>query len=345
MNYNMKIQNTELASGVSVIICSHNGAKKLAETIKHLMYQKVQNNIAWEIIYVDNASSDNSIDIVKSTWNQEINPTVPLHILREERAGKYFALFSGVQHANFEYFIICDDDNWLASNYVETVYNILSSDSNIGACGGISIPVFEKEDQVVPVWITRDFDRYALGAQGKTSGDITQRKQLWGAGMASKTNIYKQIYDAHPSIFLADENTGHFIAEDTEYCVRLVLRGFNLYFDDKLAIRHFVPDERLTEAYNKKLNERIHLASPTIEYYNFSTKIYGTLGANFFNRIRLRIITPIRYLFAKAAFKKKKHKTIFYLLYPSFFQKNPILEKIKSFVEDPNLPSGIYSKR
>ena len=49
--------------GISVIVCCYNSAERLTETIKHLAGQNVPHYIPWELIVVDNASTDNTAEI------------------------------------------------------------------------------------------------------------------------------------------------------------------------------------------------------------------------------------------------------------------------------------------
>ena len=46
--------------GVSIVICCHNSAKLLPRTLEHLRAQEVDSTIPWEVIVVDNASTDNT---------------------------------------------------------------------------------------------------------------------------------------------------------------------------------------------------------------------------------------------------------------------------------------------
>ena len=48
-----------MASGISVIICCYNSSLRLDETLKHLINQKTH-GFNWELIVVDNASTDNT---------------------------------------------------------------------------------------------------------------------------------------------------------------------------------------------------------------------------------------------------------------------------------------------
>jgi glycosyltransferase involved in cell wall biosynthesis len=71
--------------GVSVAICSHNGEKRLPRTIAHLKRQKVVNGLKWEVLLIDNASSDHTAAVVRQCWNDDA--PAPLRIIHEPRLG------------------------------------------------------------------------------------------------------------------------------------------------------------------------------------------------------------------------------------------------------------------
>ena len=55
--------------GISIIICCYNSAKRLHETLKHLALQQVSDTIHWEVILVNNNSTDATTQIALEIWN------------------------------------------------------------------------------------------------------------------------------------------------------------------------------------------------------------------------------------------------------------------------------------
>src|SRR3990170_1945792 len=111
--------------GVSIIICCHNGADRLPETIRHIAMQRVPAYIPWELIIIDNGSTDESGLVARGEW-QKHRANTYMRIVKESTLGLSYARARGFKEARYEYVILCDDDNWLDEGYVFNVYNILS---------------------------------------------------------------------------------------------------------------------------------------------------------------------------------------------------------------------------
>ncbi|WP_457287266.1 glycosyltransferase [Pedobacter sp. UYP24] len=299
-------------TGVSVIVCTFNGAERITETINHLANQIVPDQIHWEVILADNGSTDNSIEIAKAEW--EKHTPLPLSIVKESQPGKLFALQKAVSTANYEYIIICDDDNWLASDYVAKVFQTLFLSPEISALGGFGFPAI-KPGTTLPNWFAKYQYAYAVGPQAKSTGFLNPRKYLWGAGMATRRSVYLKIYEKHPS-FLIDEKYKNILSsEDTEYCLRLSLRDYRLYYDGTLTYHHFISDERIENSYRDKLLQGFLNSDEILRKYHTALRMkYKTKGKPYMS-LYLLITSLLMLLFTINKSKKSIAKdTIFYLL-------------------------------
>jgi glycosyltransferase involved in cell wall biosynthesis len=236
--------------GVSIIICSFNGALRLPETLKHLANQVVF-SVKWEVILVSNKSTDNTIKVARETWSN-LNCQTPLIIIDEPNPGKSNALKNGAFRAKYDYFIVCDDDNWLDPGYVQTSFEIMQGNSRIGVLGGDSVAVCETSP---PQWFEAKKCYYAVGKQGEHSGDATARWFLWGAGSVLRKKVFLYFINAGLSNLLGgrkgnDDLTG---GEDVEICKWYILAGYKLWYDNRLKIKHYITMDRLTESYFEKL--------------------------------------------------------------------------------------------
>jgi len=237
--------------GISVIVCCYNSAKRLSKTLSFLLNQKTVSPVRWEIIIINNNSTDNTEEVAISILSEK-ETSIPYKIVLEKQPGLSHARRRGVYESSFENIIFCDDDNWLHPYYITKVFNKFDSDERIGAIGGYGVPVFE--DNKEPGWFKQYQGAFACGKQGISSSFITkERSYLFGSGLAVRKSILLEIY--RENLLKLSDRKGQSINSggDSEICLYVALRGFELYYDEDLKYEHFIQSGRVTWAYIKKL--------------------------------------------------------------------------------------------
>lgn len=252
----------KLKKGITVLICTFNGAKNLPSTLKHLAQQEFK-KIAVEIILVDNASVDNTAEIARKLW-KELNTNIDLRIISEPRKGKDKAIDTGLSEANYQYVIICDDDNWLAKNYVQLSYQIMNENEDIGILGGQGLPA---KTLNLPEWFPSQKTYYAIGKQGLISGEIKHYwpsfRFIWGAGSVINMKAYHLLMKCGFKRVLTYEAEGKIArSEDIELCYSIWLTGYKLWYDRRLIYEHALEQDRLTWL------SLIHIAKISIPAYH-----------------------------------------------------------------------------
>lgn len=242
------------SKGVSVVICCYNSSSRLPKTLEYLSNQIVEGALKWEIIVVDNSSTDETASIAIQEWSK-YDSNVPLRVVKESTPGLTHARKKGVLESQYEYVIFCDDDNWLCPTYLSETYNILINDPTIGALGGWGEPVYDEQPEK---WFIEGnfFSRMATGPQGHESGDVTQSKgYVYGAGMAAPRKLLIQIFE-HEKHYLKDR-TGKLLTGggDVEICYLMRLLGYKIWYSEKLKFQHFMPGSRMTENYLLQLSK------------------------------------------------------------------------------------------
>jgi glycosyltransferase involved in cell wall biosynthesis len=233
-------------SGVSIIICCYNSTPRIKSTLDHLARQTIIGSYPLELIIIDNASTDDLSGVVQEYWRYLGNP-YPLRLIVEKIPGLSFARRRGVLNAMYNYGVFCDDDNWLANDYLQRVIDVFNCNPSIGVIGGASTPVLQQDP---PPWFYSKCSFYAVGIQGEKTGDITQRHFLWGAGMAFRLDVLRSIYLADVNPLLSDrEKKVLSYGGDGEICVWFILLGYRLFYDSELLFQHFIPKARLTHEY------------------------------------------------------------------------------------------------
>src|ERR1051325_8220991 len=89
----------------SVIIATYNRADELVKTLESLT--QLESSGPWEVIIVDNNSSDNTRDVVLERIDSF---PVPLRYVMEREQGRSAALNAGIRIAQGEILAVTDDD-------------------------------------------------------------------------------------------------------------------------------------------------------------------------------------------------------------------------------------------
>ena len=295
----MKTDNKK--EGVSVIVCCYNSSTRIKKTLHALANQRFHSPFLWEIILVDNASTDNTTEISRSIW-KGLNTEIELRIVFESQAGLGNARRKGISEASYQFVLFCDDDNWLDQHYVQGVFDILNNDPAIAACGGIGIPVFETQK---PYWFDDYAEAFALGSQ-EANNENGKILNLYGAGLAINTRILDEL-EMTKFTPLMQGRVGNKLssAEDTELTYAFVLMGYKLYYSQELKFHHYLPKERLSITYLKKLFVAFGNDGPVrnLYYANISNRFFHKQIKNWnfhfilslFRLVKYSIIPPKKY--------------------------------------------------
>lgn len=285
-----------IKKGVSVIVCCYNSVQRIEKTLHALFQQKVTEDISWEIVVVDNASSDNTADLVLSYWEEAGNKT-PLKVVYEGEPGLANARNKGIAEAKYELLVFCDDDNRLDPLYIINAITIFETHSKLAACGGLGRPVFETNTEL-PLWFQEYKEAFAIGPQDqwKENGRILH---LYGAGLVvSKTALLRLYNKGFEPLMTGRQGTKLSSSEDTELTNAFVLAGYELGYSSQLTFEHLLTKERLTLSYLKKLFTAFGADGPVRNmYYSLITKhsTHKKLN-NWFLHFLLSLFRLVKYL-------------------------------------------------
>jgi glycosyltransferase involved in cell wall biosynthesis len=232
--------------GISVIVCCYNSALRLPETLKHLFAQVVNSNINWEIIIINNASTDNTATVALAEYTAS-KSKIPFKIIAEKQEGLIYARIAGLYQSAYAYMVWVDDDNWLQPDYINIAYQVMEDNPHIGILGGIGIPTLQGE---APPWFETYKLAYATGKQAPQPGEIHASGFLYGAGAVIRKAAWLFIIKkGFKSILTGRKGKALLCGEDVELGNAMRIAGFKLWYDERLIFKHFIPPERLTWQY------------------------------------------------------------------------------------------------
>ena len=216
-------------SRVTIIIPNYNGAAFIKKCIDSLKYQSFKD---FEVIVVDNGSSDESKEYLEDLELYENNLNIKV-IYLEENLGFAGGVNVGLYACSSEYVILLNNDTEAFHDYVEKLVNAIEKSNKIFAINPLMINAHDKK------LVDDAGDGYSLLGWGYQIGvgepveDFTKKRTVFSA--CGGAAIYKKsILD---EIGYFDEM--HFAyLEDMDLSFRARLKGYIIGFEPKAKVYH-----------------------------------------------------------------------------------------------------------
>lgn len=230
------------AKTVAVIICCFNSAIRLPETLAHVLDQDIED---LHVIVVDNGSNDRTAEVAREIYDSRNRNNFKLTVVSEPTSGLANARRAGVRASSEDLLIFCDDDNWLSSSYASCARIYMSAHPEAGGVGGAVTPEFEEGPP--PYWFYSHGVNFAVGAQSLEDGDVGARGFLWGAGVVFRGHLLRALYACGVQHLCLGRNGSNLMSgDDAELSKWVLLSGWTLHASAELALKHYMPAERLT---------------------------------------------------------------------------------------------------
>ena len=122
---------------ISIIFPVHNGEEYLAEAIESVISQTDKN---WELLLLDDGSTDNSVELLQSLIKQSADSRVVLH-QNPANLGLPATLNIGISHARGKFICRFDADDIMLSKRLEIQRKFLDNNPHIGIVGSAAIAI------------------------------------------------------------------------------------------------------------------------------------------------------------------------------------------------------------
>lgn len=239
---------------ISCILCTHNPrAAYLGRTLDALRAQTLPPEL-WEFILVDNGSRE------PVCGRFDLSGIPGVRVVEEARPGLTQARLTGFGQARFDLFVLVDDDNVLAPDYLEQALCIAGQYPHLGVFGGRVVGEFEVSP---PKWVRPHLEVLALRGLERSvwSNLYDWRTVPIGAGMVLRADIARAFAEAlaqSPARLLLGRKGGHLSsAEDVDLAYTALDLGYGIGRFTELNLTHLIPKERFDPAYLERLFEGI----------------------------------------------------------------------------------------
>jgi glycosyltransferase involved in cell wall biosynthesis len=234
---------------ITVIVCTSNRSWSLRNTLASLTASSLPAGVEWEVLVVDNNSTDETRTVVETFF-----PRFPDHFryLFEGQPGKSYALNTGIRNARGQVLAFLDDDVLVEPSWLWNLTNALQQHDWSGVSGRTLLA----DRFFPPSWMATE-GPYSMAGILAAKFDLgTQPCELrhlhqppYGANMAFR----KEMFDKY-GLFRTDLGPSPDPAiprpnEDTEFGRRLMLAKEKLGYEPSAVAYHPVPRQRVKKEY------------------------------------------------------------------------------------------------
>ncbi len=230
----------------TVAIPTYNGANRLSKLLECLQNQIHTENFTWEIIVVDNNSTDNTREVVE-TYQKNWQRAYPLKYFLESKQGAGYARQRAIEEAKGKFVGFLDDDNYPLDDWVAKAYAFGRAHPKAGAYGSQIHPLWEVEppknfQRLAPFLAITERGKLPLIYQPKTkllppSAGLVVRKKAW-------------IECVPQQCILTGRIQGNMLTgEDIEVLSYIQKAGWEIWYNPEMEIYHEIPSWRLQKEY------------------------------------------------------------------------------------------------
>jgi glucosyl-dolichyl phosphate glucuronosyltransferase len=234
---------------ISVIICTYNRAATLSRCLAYLAAQRVPEGVGWEVVVVDNNSTDHTSKVVKDAAAKGL----PILYVHEASQGLCYARNRGIENSRGSIIAYIDDDILTDPEWLIGLVSVFQKTGCDAAGGPIHL---ETEGKPLPKWLLPPGWGY-LGHidHGEKMIALDGRKHYpHGGNMAFRREVFDNI--GKFDVRLGRTGNKQFKGEETEYFSRLASRGAKIIYEPKAKVLHLIKPRELTKRHFRILQLR-----------------------------------------------------------------------------------------
>ncbi len=232
--YSLMDPTTE-APHLSIVVSTRNRADDVRQFLERLALTQVRTGTRWELILVDNGSTDGTAAVVQAFV---VPAAFELRYLCELRPGKSHGVNAGIRASRGSIIALTDDDAWVTKGWVQGILDYFHRNPDANCIGGM---VRRAQPDLAKLAIRESPDSLSVDLATFSAMSI----QLIGCNMAVRRSLLERVglFDTQ-----LGPGTGTRAGEDLDFLYRIVADGSQL---------HYVPDIVVFHNHGRRTSEQV----------------------------------------------------------------------------------------
>lgn len=231
---------------VSHIICTYNRATYLSKALEALAHQNYTDFNDFEVVIINNNSTDNTRQVVDSFEMQY--PHIQVIYANEEKQGLSNARNKAIEVSNAEWLAFLDDDAYVDADYTKNIIRFIQTNTNIKAIGG---PILLDFESLKPNWYTHYLGSlFGYFKPYKKSRLFTKNFYPRGSNMIFHRSLFQKYGVFNPNLGRIGRNM--IGSEEKDMFQRIYKNHEKVYYLHTAITYHLVPDFRTELDFIKK---------------------------------------------------------------------------------------------
>jgi len=206
--------------------------------VASLVRQRFQDERRFEIVIVDDGSTDSTPDVIREL---AVQSPVPLRYVRVQHGGVAAARNAGVRHARGEWIAFFDDDQEAEEGWLSALVGRAEETGADCVAGLIRVVQIDLPHRRLDPTVLKLLGDNNFMATEATASQKPVSKVVPGTGNAlARARLFKRV-----GLF----NINLAYGEDAEWFRRARRKGAGIAFAQNAVIRHLIPSGRLTSSY------------------------------------------------------------------------------------------------
>ena len=210
---------------ISVVVSTCNRSKDLPRLFEALDHQSASGRIPWELIIVDNRSTDDTAQVIRDLAGRAGFPVVYVF---EGRQGKSYGLNAGIEAARGAIIALTDDDGVPAPDWLERLQAHFEAHADVVCVGG-RVELYDPADAPMTILLSRE--PRIVDISNFSAFDIP----VIGCNMAIRAQPLREVGPYDVSI---GPGTRAGSGEDLDMLYRLVSAEHRVRYDPTVLVYH-----------------------------------------------------------------------------------------------------------